>query len=303
MRKDVRDRLILPVLLPVGILVLIGAVLWGFSRILLGVTATAATSTAIVVAGAIVAIAAIAAGRTTIRGSTIAAMFGASAGVAMLVGGIALAVVGGGEEAGEGPGAVVRLAARDIAFEPADLTVPAGEAFAIAFDNKDDVQHNVQIFDNEDHSGAPLFDGALIAGPSETTYDVEALDAGSYFFVCEIHPQMTGDIEAAEGAGPGPGGPGGAGVTVRAQPALTFDTAEITLPADQPSTITFDNQEAGVPHNIALYTDDSAAEALFQGEVITGPATTDYQIPPLPPSEAYFRCDVHPTMNGTVRVE
>lgn len=300
MRKDVRDRLVLPVLLPVGILVLIGGVLWGFSRILLGVTATAATSTAIVVAGAIVAISAVAAGRTTIRGSTIAAMFGATAGAAMLVGGIALAVVGGGEEVGGEDGAVVRLAARDLAFQPTHLTAPVAEAFTIAFDNQDTVQHNVQIFENEDHSGTPLFDGALITGPAETDYAVEPLEAGTYYFLCEVHPQMTGDIEAAEGGGPG--GPGGPGVTVTAQ-GLAFDTAEIDLPADQPSTIRFDNQEAGVQHNISIYADDSLGDILFQGQLITGPATTEYPVPPLPAGTGYFQCDVHPTMSGTVRIE
>jgi plastocyanin len=300
MRQDVRDRLVLPVLLPIGILVLIGAVLWGFSRILLGVTATAATTTAIVVAGAIVAIASIAAGRTTIRGSTIAAMFGATAGAAMLVGGIALAVVGGGEGHG-GEAVVVRLAARNIAFQPTSLSAPAGEAFTIAFNNEDQVEHNVHIFDNEAHDPPALFEGPLVPAATERDYEVGALEEGTYYFLCTIHPQMTGEIEAAEGGGEGPG-PGGPGVTVRAVPTLTFDTNEIVLPADQPSTITFDNQEAGVQHNISIYAGEGG-ESLFEGEVITGPAQTQYPIPPLPAGEAYFQCDIHPTMNGTVRVE
>jgi plastocyanin len=301
MRQDVRDRLVLPVLLPIGILVLIGTVLWGFSRILLGVTATAATITAIAVAGAILAIASIAAGRTTIRGSTIAAMFGATAGAAMLVGGIALAVVGGGEGP-EGPEAVVRLSAQDIAFHPTSLTAPAAEPFTIAFDNRDTVEHNVHIFDNADHSGTALFEGAVVAASTQANYRVEPLEAGTYYFQCTIHPQMTGELEAAEGAGPGPGGPGGPGATIRAVPTLTFDTAEITLPADQPSTLTFDNQDAGVQHNVSIYAGEGG-ESLFEGEVITGPAQTEYPIPPLPAGEAYFQCDIHPTMNGTVRVE
>jgi plastocyanin len=113
---------------------------------------------------------------------------------------------------------------------------------------------------------------------------------------------MTGEPEAAEGGGgPGPG-PGGPGVTVRAVPTLTFDTAEITLPADQPTTLTFDNQEAGVQHNVSIYEGEGGAP-LFEGEVITGPATTEYPIPPLPAGEAYFQCDIHPTMNGIVRIE
>ena len=45
MSRPVRDRLVLPVLLPLGILVALGLVLFGFSRILLAVSATAAVTT------------------------------------------------------------------------------------------------------------------------------------------------------------------------------------------------------------------------------------------------------------------
>jgi plastocyanin len=101
--------------------------------------------------------------------------------------------------------------------------------------------------------------------------------------------------------GGGGGGGGGAAVTVTAQ-NIAFDTDTIELPADTASTITFDNQDSGVPHNIAIYADDTLSETLFQGELITGPDTIDYAIDPLEAGEYYFQCDVHPDMNGTVVV-
>ena len=79
---------------------------------------------------------------------------------------------------------------------------------------------------------------------------------------------MTGTMTAA----PGGGGGGEEGVTVVAAD-LEFDTDTIELPADTPTTITFDNQEAGIPHNIAIYADDSLAEELFKGELVTGPVS------------------------------
>lgn len=325
MRKDVRDRLLLPLLLPVGILVFIAVMLWGFSRILLGLTATTATITAVVAAIGIMVIAAIAAGRTTVRGSTIAAMFAATAGVAMLAGGIALAVVAGGDEGEEpeppdGGLPVVELVAQDIAFDPATLTVPAGVRFEIAFDNRDaGQQHNVAIYDNPDFSGTPVFEGDLVAGPGQTTYRVD-LAAGPYSFLCVVHPTMTGRIEAVEGAGepggtggggpgepgggggsPGGGGGPGGGPTVVAQ-NIAFDTQTIELPPDAAATITFENRDAGTPHNISIYSDESLGEVLLQGEIVTGPATIPYEVGPFPPGEYYFQCDVHPNMSGTVRV-
>src|SRR2546427_580931 len=53
MKSDVRNRLVLPIVIPIGILLLIALVLFGFSRILLSVTPDAATGIALVVAATI----------------------------------------------------------------------------------------------------------------------------------------------------------------------------------------------------------------------------------------------------------
>jgi plastocyanin len=304
MRPTTRDRLVLPVLLPVGILAVVGLALWGFSRILLGVHGAGATTVALIVAGGIVVVSSVVAARPHVRGSSIVAMTGGVAGIAMLAGGVTLAVVAGGEEGGEGPGpgASIALVAQNIAFDPTHLVVPADHPFTIAFDNRDTVQHNVQIFDNEEHSGTPLFDGQLITGPTTVDYPVDPLAPGTYYFQCVVHPQMTGDIEAAEGGGGG-GGPGGGGQVAVTALNIAFDTDTIELPAGQPATITFDNQDAGVQHNISIYSGEDLAELLFQGEIVTGPAVVEYPIPPEPAGEYYFHCDVHPNMNGTVVVD
>jgi plastocyanin len=304
-RPALRERLVLPILLPIGIVVVIAAILYGFSRILLSITPTAAWITAIIVATGILVTASIAAGRKQVRLSTIGAMLGVTAGVAMLAGGVALAVVGGETEVEGGEEKpVVALAAFNIAFEPTSLDVPADEAFTLRFNNRDaNTQHNVEIFESKDFAGQGLFVGDLVTGVRTVNYAVDALQAGTYYFRCIVHANMTGEMQAAESGGGEPGGsgePGGA-VTVAAQ-NLTFDTSEIDLPADAPSTITFDNQDAGVPHNIAIYNDSSLAEALFTGEIVTGPATADYQVPALTAGEYYFHCDVHPNMNGSVVV-
>jgi plastocyanin len=303
MKPVLRDRLVMPILLPLVIVLAIAAVLYGFSRILLSITPTAATVTATVVASGIVVTAAMAAGRKQVRLSTLGGMLGVTAGVAMLAGGIALAVTGGAEEEeGGGERPVVAIAAVNIAFEPTDLTVPAGEAFTIRFHNQDaGTQHNVEIFDDPEFGGTALFAGELITGVRQIDYQVDALEAGGYFFRCIVHPTMIGEMQAVEsGAGePGAGGPGG-GVTVAAQ-NIAFDTSTIEL-EPVPTTITFDNRDAGVQHNIAIYSDSSLADVLFDGELVTGPATVQYPVPALEPGEYYFHCDVHPNMSGNVVV-
>ncbi len=287
---------------------MIAAVLFGLSRILLSLTPTAATVTAIVVATGVVVTASVAAGRKQVRLSTLGAMLGVTAGVAMLAGGVALAVVGGTEEepGGGGEKPVVTLAAANIAFEPTSLTVPAGEAFTLQFHNEDaNTQHNVQIFDDPEFGGTPLFSGALITGVRQTDYEVDPLEAGAYFFHCEVHPTMTGKMQAVPSRPRGPGWDrsrraGRGGVTVAAQ-NVAFDTSTIRL-EPVPTTITFENRDAGVQHNIAIYSDSSLADELFNGELVTGPTTVDYAVPALPPGEHYFQCNVHPNMNGSVVV-
>ena len=86
--------------------------------------------------------------------------------------------------------------------------------------------------------------------------------------------------------------------------AMAFDTSTITVPAGAEVTVNFDNQDDGIPHNVAVYTDSSATEAIFVGDVITGPAETTYTFTaPSEPGTYYFRCDVHPEMNGDFVVE
>jgi plastocyanin len=277
-------------------------VLFGFSRVLLSLSHDAATATALVVALTIVVMAAVVAGRRYVRLSSLMGMVGAVVGVAMIAGGVAVATGGEGEGGGGGGKvATINLVAVNIAFQQTRLTVPAGEPFRIVFQNQDaGVQHNVRIFDNPDYSGTTIFQGDLVTGPATVTYDVPALEAGTYAFDCVVHPNMQGTIEAVEGGGGGGGG-GGASITVSAQ-NTAFDTDTIELPPNTPATITFKNEDAGIQHNIAIYQDDTLAQNLFRGELVTGPATAEYQIPPLPPGTYYFQCDVHPAMNGKVVV-
>jgi len=301
MRTSTRDRVVLPILLPIVMLLVIAAVLFGFSRILLSLTADAATAIALIVALSILVVAAVVASRSVVRASSLVSMLGAVAGVALLAGGIALIAVGAGgeQEGGGGPAVTISLIAKDIAFDKTKLSAPAGKPFAIDFDNQDaGIQHDVQIFDNEGFTGTPLLNGEIVTGPAKVTYEAPPLEPGTYFFHCSVHPaQMNGTILAT--AGP-PGG-GGARVTVTAQ-GLQFDTDRIELPA-APSTIHFENDDPGIQHNIAIFTDSSLGTNLFRGEIVTGPATVDYAIPALDPGSYYFHCDVHPTMSGTVVVK
>jgi cytochrome c oxidase subunit II len=89
-------------------------------------------------------------------------------------------------------GATVQISAKNIAFEQQAVEAPAGKPFTIAFANNDpNTPHNIDIMDS---SGASAFKGQIFAGPMTQNYAVPALKAGTYKFVCDVHPNMTGQL-------------------------------------------------------------------------------------------------------------
>lgn len=309
MKSSTRDRLVLPILIPVLGLVFIALLVVGFSRVLLSVSATAATVTATVVAFGIMLIAARVAAMKRIRASSLASMLAGVAGVAMVAGGIALAAIGPEEpeEPEEKPVVVAVAAGPNAAVEGFDrdaLSFPAGEPVELEFDNQDPgVPHNVGVYADEGFAEPVFVPDGTIAGPARATYGIEPLEQGTYFFRCEVHPTtMTGTIDVAPGGGGDGGGGGGSSSVSIVAEAIRFSESALSLPANTASTIGFDNRDAGVPHNVAIYRDDSLDEILFRGDIVTGPVKVDYDVPALPAGTYYFQCDVHPPMNGAVTV-
>jgi len=85
---------------------------------------------------------------------------------------------------------------------------------------------------------------------------------------------------------------------------FAFDKSTITVPAGADVTINFDNRDANVPHNFALYTGSSAGQSIFVGQVITGGKVTYTFKAPASPGNYFFRCDIHPaSMKGTFIVQ
>jgi plastocyanin len=80
-------------------------------------------------------------------------------------------------------------------FEPTELTGPANTPFTIEFDNQDNTApHNFVL---SDPAGGPvnIGDTSIFTGPEKRTYQVPALAAGVYPFLCQVHPTtMTGNL-------------------------------------------------------------------------------------------------------------
>lgn len=143
----------------------------------------------------------------------------------------------------------------------------------------------------------------LVVGPREVhSLVAEGEHATGPGEPAPIEPGAGGEKPAPEGAPAGGGAkPSGKPIPIAAK-GLAFSTSELSLPADTPAVIAFDNQDSGIPHNFAIYV-SQGGKPLFQGEVVTGPAKAEYQIPQLAPGSYFFQCDIHPTtMSGSVTV-
>ena len=93
---------------------------------------------------------------------------------------------------GSSAATTITIAALNIAFDKSELAAPADEPFKIEFANNDaGVPHNVEI---KDAAGMTVFKGEIFSGVETRTYDVPALAAGAYTFICTVHPNMMGTL-------------------------------------------------------------------------------------------------------------
>jgi plastocyanin len=105
---------------------------------------------------------------------------------------------GGGGGQGGGGATTTTVTASNIAFDTSTIDLPAGESSTIHFANDDaGVQHNIAIYPSADDLANPPFRGEVITGPDEIDYAIDPLEAGEYYFQCDIHPTMSGTVSVS----------------------------------------------------------------------------------------------------------
>jgi hypothetical protein len=88
---------------------------------------------------------------------------------------------------------------------------------------------------------------------------------------------------------------------------LAFRPNCFGAPANTAVTLTFQNRDPGVQHNVAVFPGprgyNTNPATLFRGAIITGRSTVAYSVPPLPAGLLTFHCDVHDFMVGLIGVK
>lgn len=180
-QADLRDRALLPVLIPVLAILVTEVVVFSMSRVLLAAGETPAVGIALATAVAILVGAAMMAARPRLRTSTIT-------GVLVLA---LLATVGAGAMAArQGPAyereakehlPKLTVGAADLKFDTDELKLsPMGAEIHLV--NDDTQPHNIAIYPGSDQLNSPLFKGEIITAGAETTYHVEEIKVGKYYF-------------------------------------------------------------------------------------------------------------------------
>lgn len=230
MSREHTRRVAYGVGIPIAATVFIAAMLWAMSRILLAVDPGIAPWVALGFAANILVASALAA---ILRGRRAFVMMALIV-VLITAGGIAGAVVGeypveshiaqGEEPHGEPTGPPVGEptgqptepppagacepsgtdltitappGAQTDGFDTECLAAPAEEPLTVEFANDDTTVHNWALY--TDPSGSEYLGGGTLEEPVDagqsTTYEVDPLDPGEYFYRCDFHPTtMTGNL-------------------------------------------------------------------------------------------------------------
>ena len=86
------------------------------------------------------------------------------------------------------------IAAKDLKFDKDSVEVKADQNFTLHFDNQESAPHNVAIYADSGFSQKVSIGEVITSARKDQV--VPALKAGTYFFRCDIHPDMKGEIVA-----------------------------------------------------------------------------------------------------------
>ena len=216
MKTEFRNRAFLPVVLPLAILGAIGLLVAGFALILLWNTREAALVLASVAAAGVLLSIALASSQDRLDGPRAGAI--AVAGGLPIVVGLLFAVgliidvddselnINRQPHVSIPEGALTIGADDPISFDASTIIVPSDEDVTIVFDNRNEgVPHNWALYPDQETAATLAGEIAQTSDPSpgpDVTFVTFQVADGSYWFICDIHPNMNGVLTAEAGTEP-----------------------------------------------------------------------------------------------------
>lgn len=199
-RTELRERAILPVLIPLVAIVITEIIVFSMSRILLATGGTNAAIIGLAIAVAILVGASFVAARPRMSTGALIGALALLMIVAIGVGGYAATQKPFYEKLEEASRPTIEVGAADLVFDVKTLEL-SPDGTVIDFNNADAQPHNIAVYQGDDATGSVLFKGAIINAGASTEYEVPELEVGVHYFQCDVHPNMNGKAVVEEGAG------------------------------------------------------------------------------------------------------
>jgi len=119
--------------------------------------------------------------------------------IAAVAGLVLLAAACGGEKKdggdsgqnGDSVSGELEITAENTLFDKDELVEPVGQPLTVTYPNKDaGLLHDFDVYtlDEEGEPDELVFDGEIFEGIDTKTFTVPALEAGTYQFICSVHP-------------------------------------------------------------------------------------------------------------------
>jgi len=304
-----RDRLGLPILLPIMVVGAILLTIFSFGYVLLQVQETRqAWPGAISVALGILLIAALVNSQPSIRGLPLYVITALPVAAVLSIGLFYLVRPAAETGAGEAVAAVIpppgplEEVATDNRFSQTEFTIAAGQQYTINFSNQGSAIHNWSLKGVQNSNGQPIQTQLLPGGQSESLSFTIA-EPGDYQFVCDVHPtEMVGQLTvvsaeaAAASAGAGAssgGGSAGPGTIVAVATDNKFIPTEYTANANEPTKLTLENDGSAI-HNFHVLNVTGADGKPVQTPLLPGGQTETVEFTISQPGTYDVQCDVHP---------
>lgn len=306
-----RDRLLLPLFIPVGVAIVIGMLIYSVGTILLEIGSPWATYLAIGGATLILLVASVLAVGPRLRPELVS--LATSLPVSAVIGIGLFMVARPGPSTGEETGvAVVTQAnqiATDNAFSLTALRVPVNAPITLNFQNNGQALHNMHVLGVNSADGKEI-KGELIGNGKSEVMTFTLATAGTWDFQCDVHPvEMKGKVTAVEGAVAGSAeaagaiGTGGSGGTAMIATDNKFDKSQLTISSTQDVTIAFQNKGSAL-HNWHVLNVQDAAGKDIKTQLIGGGKTENITFRLDKPGTYDYTCDVHPVeMRGKLTVQ
>ncbi|MBA3653526.1 MAG: cupredoxin domain-containing protein [Actinobacteria bacterium] len=89
----------------------------------------------------------------------------------------------------------IKITAKNVAFSPAKVPIPVSQEVEVVFDNRDaSVPHNIH-FKTPTEVKTDVKEGKTDGSEQKVKLTVDT--AGTYEFVCDVHPTMKGELTAS----------------------------------------------------------------------------------------------------------